>query len=134
MNMGVNYGAVVVAALAGYILGGLWYGPLFGKTWRGLAKADEAKPTPSVIVIGLAGSLLMSYMLAHALLYANAYHRASGITTGFVAGGLTWLGFIAPVTVGSVLYEKKPWTLWFLNNGYWLASLLLMGVILAAWK
>jgi len=31
MHIPVNYGAVAVAALAGYIIGGLWYGPLFGE-------------------------------------------------------------------------------------------------------
>jgi len=133
MNVPVNYGAVAVAALAGYLLGGLWYGPLFGNAWRKLSKAGEARPTPAVIVIGLAGSLIMSYMLAYALLYANAYHRTSGISSGLIAGCLTWLGFIAPVTVGSVIYENRSWSLWVLNNGYWLASLLVMGAILAAW-
>lgn len=41
--------------------------------------------------------------------------------------------FIAPVTLGVVLWEGKPWKLWVLNNGYQLLSLLVMGVILAIW-
>lgn len=134
MEVPVNVGAVAVAALAGYVVGGLWYGPLFGETWRKLSGAAEAKPTPPVIVIGLISSLIMSFVLSYALLYADAYHRTSGVTSGLLAGFFSWLGFIAPVTVGSVLYESKPWKLWLLNNGYWLLSLLVMGVILAVWK
>ena len=133
MDVPVNYGAVVVAALAGYILGGLWYGPLFGRLWRELSGAEEGKPTAFVMVTGIISSFVMSFVLAQAIIYANAYWFAGGILTGLVAGFFSWLGFIAPVTVGSVLYEKKPWSLWVLNNGYWLASLLVMGAILAAW-
>jgi hypothetical protein len=41
-------------------------------------------------------------------------------------GSWAWLGFVSPVTVGSVIYEKKPWTLWLLNHDYWLTSVLVM--------
>jgi len=134
MTVQLNYGAVAVAALAGYLIGGLWYGPLFGEAWRKLSKVDELKPTPSVIVIGLVSTFIMSLVLSYLLVYANAFHRTSGVWSGICAGFWAWLGFVAPVTVGSVIYEGKPWRLWFLNNGYWLFSLLVMGVILAVWK
>lgn len=133
MNVPVNYGAVAVAALAGYLVGGLWYGPLFGEVWRKLSNVDELKPTPSVIAIGLVSSLVMSFVLSYALIYANTYHRASGVSSGILAGFFTWLGYIATVTVGGVIYENKPWKLWLVNNGYWLTSLLVMGAILAVW-
>jgi len=134
MNVPVNYAAVAAAALAGYVLGGLWYGPLFGEAWRKLSKVDELKPTPSVVVIGLVSTFIMSLVLSYSLTYANTYHGTSGLWSGLCAGSWTWLGFVAPVTIGIVIYEKKPWTLWLLNNGYWLFSLLVMGAILAMWK
>lgn len=51
-----------------------------------------------------------------------------------MVGFWNWLGFVAPVTLGGVLWEGKPWKLWGLNNGYQLLSLLVMGVILALWR
>jgi len=134
MNVTVNYGAVAVAALAGYLIGGLWYGPLFGEAWRKLSKVDELKPTPSVVMIGLVSTFIMSLVLSYSLVYANTVHGTSGVWSGLCAGSWAWLGFVAPVTVGSVIYEKKPWKLWLVNNGYWLTSLLVMGVILAVWR
>lgn len=47
-----------------------------------------------------------------------------------MAGFWNWLGFIAPVTLGVVLWEGKPWKLWVLHNAYYLLALLVMGVIL----
>ena len=37
----VNWIAVVVAALAGFLVGGIWYGPIMGKTWMGAVGLTE---------------------------------------------------------------------------------------------
>jgi hypothetical protein len=53
---------------------------------------------------------------------------------GLMGGFFGWLGFIAPVTLTNVMYEKRPWKLWLLDNSFWLISLLVMGVILSVWQ
>ena len=134
----INYLAVVLAMVASMVIGFLWYGPLFGKTWIALmgfsqAQMEKAKAAGMGKQLGLmaVGSLVMSFVLAHALVFASAYLNASGVSAGLMAGFWNWLGFIAPVTLGSVLWEGKPWKLWLLNNGYHLVTLCVMGVILA---
>jgi hypothetical protein len=77
------------------------------------------------------GTLLLSYVLAHALVFAATYTKATGLAAGLMVGFWNWLGFIAPVTLASVIWEGKSWPFWALNNGYYLISLLLMGVVLA---
>ena len=137
----VNYWAILLAAIANMVLGFVWYGPLFGKTWMKLSginmeKIDTQK-TKTNMNIGYAlafiGSLLMAYVLEHSIVFAGAYLDVSGLFAGMMGGFWSWLGFIAPVTLGSVLWEGKPWKLWILMNGYYLISLLLMGSILAVW-
>ncbi len=134
MQVPVNYLAVVVAALANYVIGAIWYGALFGKAWIRLSGATDMKMTAGSVVFSLIGALFMSYVLHHALVFASAYLKTSGVGAGLMVGFFNWIGFIAPVTVGVVIYEKKPWKLWLLNNGYWLVSLLVMGVILSLWQ
>lgn len=136
----VNYLAVVVATAASVVIGFLWYGPLFGKPWmemmgitREAMDAAKKKSMMGSYAIMIAGSLVMSYTLAHAIVFASAYLMATGIAAGLMGGFWNWLGFIAPVTLGSVLWEGRSWKLWVLNNGYWLVSLLVMGAILSAW-
>ena len=77
------------------------------------------------------GSLFMAFVLSHALVFASAYLNTEGIAAGLQTGFWNWLGFIAPVSLGAVLWEGKSWNLWILNNGYYLTTLLLMGVVLS---
>ncbi len=79
------------------------------------------------------GSLIMSFVLAHSLVFASSYLHETGISAGLQTGFWNWIGFIAPVTMGSVLWEGKPWKLWMINAGYYLVGLLLIGVLLALW-
>jgi len=135
----INYGAVVVAALASMVLGYLWYGPLFGKVWMKLSgKTQESMSAKSnmggMYLLAFIGSLVMAFVLAHALVFASTYLHVMGTSAGLQAGFWNWLGFIAPVTLGMVLWDGKPWKLWILLNTYQLLSLLIMGLILANWK
>lgn len=136
----INYLAVVVAAAASMVIGFLWYGPLFGKQWMALSgmsqeklNAAKGRGMSKYYALAFVGSLVMSYVLAHALIFASVYLNVTGVASGLMAGFWNWLGFVAPVTLGGVLWEGKPWKLWALNNSYHLATLLLMGVILSLW-
>jgi hypothetical protein len=65
--MHINYLAVVVAAVAGFLLGWGWYS-VFGKVWMaglGKSKEDCDKPMPVVpLVVAAVACLVMAYMLA----------------------------------------------------------------------
>lgn len=93
-------------------------------------KSDEMVKLYGITFVS---SLLMAFVLSHALVFAGAYLGSSGVSAGIQTGFWNWLGFVAPVTVGSVLWEGKPWKLWVLNNSYYLVSLCAMGILLALW-
>ena len=140
----INYLAVLACGISNMVLGFLWYGPLFGKQWMALmgfspekiaeAKAGGGKGMGKSYAIAFIGALLMAYVLAHSLVFASSYLHIQGISAGLQGGFWTWLGFIAPITTGSVLWDGKPWKLWILTNSYYLLTLLVMGTILAVWK
>ncbi len=137
----VNYLAVLVAAVASMIIGSLWYGPLFGKPWMALIgmtpekiAAAKGKGMTMSYALMFVGSLVMSFVLAHSLIFASAYTNTTGAIAGMMVGFWSWLGFVAPVTLGSVLWENKSWNLWLLNNGYYIVTLVVIGIILALWK
>ena len=133
----VNYLAVLVSAIASMLLGFLWYGPLFGKTWMKLMKWDPKKMgsmkanSNMALSYGITfvGSLVMAYVLAHIV----GYTQAKTLMDGVVAGFWTWLGFIATVSLGKVLWEGKSWNLYMLDNAYHLVNLVVMGIILTLW-
>jgi hypothetical protein len=136
----VNYLAVLVAGILAMVIGFLWYGPLFGKTWAAMMGFNEtsmadakAKGMTKTYVINFIAALIMAYVLAHSLIFASAYTSTSGVSAGLMVGFWSWIGFIVPVTLGSVLWDGKPWKLWAINAGYYLVLLLVMGVLLAVW-
>ena len=140
-EVSVNYLAVIAGAVSNMVIGFLWYGALFGKQWAALSgfidqslAAAKAKGTGKSYFLMFLGALVMAYVLSHSLVFASSYMNVEGASAGMSVGFWSWLGFIAPVTLGSVLWDNKPWKLWFLNNAYNLISLMVMGVILALWK
>ena len=130
---GLNIPAVLVAALAAFVIGSLWYSVLFGKLWMKLAGVKKEKKDPYMAVrflVYFIGQLVMSFVLAHFIIFTNSVSYVEGLITAF----WLWLGFIAPITIGSVLWEKKSINLFVLNNAYNLIALGAMSVILIAWK
>ena len=134
----INMLLVFLAAVSSMVIGWLWYGPVFGKPWMKMmgftqASMDEAKKKGMGKAYGLmfVGSLVMAYTLAHSLVFASTYMHVMGYPAGLMSGFWSWFGFVAPVTMGGVLWEGKSWKLWALNNGYYLVTLLAMGCILS---
>jgi hypothetical protein len=133
MELHVNYLAVLVAAIANYAIATIWYAAIFSKQWTKLTGITDMKPSVMNIVLVFIGSLVLSYVLYHSIAFGNAYFKMSGISGGLMGGFFGWLGYIAPITLSTKLYEKKPWGLWLLDNAFWLISLLVMGTILSMW-
>lgn len=137
MTPPVNYFAVVTAAFSSMVLGSLWYGPLFGKLWMKLSghKMNSGGKNNMGMLYGIAavGAFVEAYILSHVLVFASSYMDTSGVSAGLSSGFWMWLGFVATVTLGNVLWYGQSWKLWFLVNSYYLTSLLVMGAILAVW-
>ncbi len=124
---------IVVAALAQFVIGWIWYGPLFGKTWMSMMGMSQPSMSREgmgkTFVLSFVASLVTAAVLSKLVGMMAAKTFGGGITAGF----WVWLGFVATVTLSSVLYEKRSLNLYALNNGYWLVSLAVMGAILARW-
>lgn len=136
MEITINYLAVLVAAIAAMVIGGVWYSPLgFGKPWMRLMGYGDKVPEGSKrammrsYAFMFAGALVMAFVLAHFAFIWGARETLSAVQLGF----WTWLGFVAPVQLGTVLWEGKPWMLFFLNTAYYLVTLIAMAVIVGLW-
>jgi len=128
---------ILVAAIVSMVIGALWYSPaLFGKIWIKFSgmdkkKLDEMKKKGmgKGYVIGFIATLVMAYVLAVALGWAEAGTVALGAQVGF----WLWLGFIVPVVLGGVLWGGKAVQLFWVDISYRLVSVVVMGGILAVW-
>lgn len=138
--MQVNYGAVIVAAIVNMVIGFIWYSPgVFGKTWMSLmgkrmedmkSRAEMQRSMRSAYAGAFVAALITAWILARFINLANAQTMTRGAVIGFWA----WLGFIATTTLGDVLFGGRPIKLYYLTNGYYLVSLIIMGALLGTWR
>ena len=134
----INWWAVLASAVVQMVLGSVWYSPLgFGKAWAALVgftpeKMAEAKKKGMGAAYGLmfAGCLVTSTALALLVSGMRAHHAVQGFVLGLIAS----VGFVAPAFLSQGIFEGRPRKLYFINAGYWVANLVLTGVILSAWR
>lgn len=134
----INMVAVLVAVVANFVLGFLWYTPLFGKAWAKEMGFDTSiKPPAGAMAKGMVfmviGNFFLAYVFAHnmaawSFVPGNAEMGAVGNIIN--ATIFTWLGFYLPVDIGTVTWENKSWKLFAINTGYHLVMLLVAATIL----
>lgn len=132
----VNYLAVIVSALAAFMLGALWYSPaLFARQWTAVHGYTPEKL--EAMKQGMAKTYAMSFVcfLVTAWVMAVLTERVGvgSLMGGVRLGGLTWLGFAATIGLTANLYSDKPLLAWVIDAGYQLVYMIVMGVILAVW-
>jgi hypothetical protein len=126
----INWLAVFAAAASAFIIGGLWYGPLFGKAWmnaNGYSEEDLAKRSMP-LVFGVSFLLMLAAAVNLAMFIGPEATMAFATMAGLAAG----LGWVATFLGVIYLFEKRPATLWLVNGGYSVVALTLMGAILGA--
>jgi hypothetical protein len=131
----LNPWAALVSALILWILGGAWYSPvLFAKPWMA-ALGITPDPTKKKgllagMIASFVGDFILAFVLDHLILWANAGSVHGGAFVGF----LVWLGFFAAPNFPQGIYERRPFKLFAINNGYWLVGLIIVGILLAVWR
>jgi len=134
----INLVAVLVATIANFFVGYIWYTPLFGKTWARENGFDmSGKPAGGVIakgmIINVIGNFFLAYVFAHnnmAWSFVPGMAEMSMFMKLFNAVFFTWLGFYLPVDLNTVAWERKSWKLFAINTGYHFVMLLVAGAIL----
>ena len=147
----LNCLAIGLSFLAMLVLGFVWYAPWFptGKIWlrhmgldpSNMPKAPAGQMAVSLVLMAL-GSFFMMFVFAHTnMVYEDAFRNtATGGTAGFelrlgdtlTGAFFTWLGFIVPLNLNAVAFENKPWSLFFVNAGFYLVGLLVAATLLVS--
>lgn len=133
MHMHVNYLALVVAAAIQWLLGALWYGVAFRKSWTaltgGAGQTSRGRATFAMICSFVA-SFILSFVLVHIILWAGTPTFLAGAALAIVC----WLGFMAPPLFAQHIYEHRPVNLFAINAGYWVVAMAISGGVLAVWR
>jgi hypothetical protein len=134
---GVNYAAVLIAAIAGWMTGAVWYGAL-GKPWLkalGRTKEDMAMPrgTPAFyapFVIAFVADLVMAWILAGVIGHLGVGQVT--VRNGVISGLFVWVGFVATTVATNYAFAGRSRLLTAIDTGHWLAVLIVMGAVVGA--
>jgi hypothetical protein len=128
----VNWLGVVVGMVVSMILGMLWYGPLFGKTWLAMIgkRAEEIESDP-VDYLKTAIAALVSMISLN--LAVNAF-GAGSLVEGAIQGALVFIGFGATATFVYTTFEGPPQKVWLLYSAYQVLVFIIMGAVFAVWR
>lgn len=130
----INWLAVLVSAISAFVLGGIWYGPLFGKAWQRLEGISDEEIQGGNMAMIFGGAFVLTLVMASSLALLLQLHPAPDLASGLAAGGLIGLTLIAASYGISYLFGRKPFPLWLIDAGYMVVLMALMGAILGAWR
>jgi len=127
----INWLSVVAAAVSSFLVGGLWYGPLFGKAWMdafGFSEEELAGRNMAMVFGGALGLALIASINLEMFIGAEA-DLAFGATAGFFTG-FGWVSMFLGILY---LFENRSLKAYLIDAGYCTVALTLMGVVLGIW-
>ena len=123
---GVNYLAVLVAAVAGFAFGALWYG-LLGKQWMAaLGMTEQPKPSAVPFVTAFVAQLVMAWTLAGVVGHLGEV----AVVRALITAGLLWFGLVLATMTVNHRFQGAGWSLTLIDGGHWLGVLLIMGLVI----
>jgi hypothetical protein len=133
---GLSPWAILVAGLAGWLVGAVWYMALGGPWMRALGKTKEellgrgGKPSPWPFLLALGANLVMAWVLAGLI-----GHLGPGQVTvrnGLISAGFVWTGFVLTSLATNHAFAGQRPTLTAIDGGHWLAVLLVQGLVIGS--
>jgi len=131
----INYWAIIVAAIACFLLEAVWYS-IFLQAWLdGIGRTREVMMHQDV-----SGVLQYGIALVSAAIIAVAISTVTQMTgpltplRGIKVGALLWFSFIFTTWCTEYIFEVRSFKLLGINTGFWLIGAMTMGAIVGTWK
>jgi len=129
---GLNYLAILLAALAAFGWGAIYYMTL-SKQWLaavGMAREQMQSRSAAPFVISFIALVVMSWVLAGTL-----GHLGPGqvtIKNGIISGLFLWLGFIVTTVFVNNAYPGRKYSLSVIDSIHWLGVVVIEGAVIGA--
>ena len=127
----INLTAAIVAAVASFVLGGIWYGPGFGKRWQalvGLSDEDIANSGHPAKIF--AAAFVLTFI--QALMLSAVIPADPDVEVGLVYALVIGISFVATAFGVNYLFSRSPRALFAIDAGYNVLQFALMGAVIGA--
>jgi hypothetical protein len=126
---GMNYLAVLIAAVAAFAWGAAYYMTL-SKQW--LAAVGQAAPnrSPAPFILSFVALIVMAFVLS-----GSIAHLGPGLVTlknGIISGAILWAGFVATTVFVNNAYPGRKYMLSLIDSIHWLGVLVIQGAVIGA--
>ena len=133
-SLKINHLAVLVCLVISFVLGFIWYGPLFGDSWMASVGLDretvEANPPgASVWITNIISTLIPLYVLAWLFTKLDVQTGFQGACIGLLIAFS--FDFLARMT--SNMFAQAPYELAWITGGFDMVLLTISGFVLGAW-
>jgi hypothetical protein len=127
----LNYLAVLAAAVASFVFGGLWYS-LLSKHWVEATGQEPAafKDGFWLYFLTFAAQVIMAWTLGSVLLHLSRGGAANGLWAGLVSALVIWFGFVVTTMTVNYAYHGARPKLTLIDGAHWLGVLLIQGAVL----
>lgn len=130
-DLDFNLVAVLVAAAAGFAVGGIWYAPfLFGPFWSRMSPLEEDQRGSSgtrEYAVSVACTIVQALVLYVILRATDTLAIAHALWTG----SLLWAGFTAAPSLSEAVFSRRPLGAWLVDSGHRLFVTLVMAAVLS---
>jgi Protein of unknown function (DUF1761) len=130
-----NHVAILVAAIANFVLEAGWYSAFYSTWVSGIGRTDEwLKQNSPNRALQYLTAIVASAVAAAVISYAVQCPGPQTLLRGVAVGFWLWLGFVLTTWATEYIFEVRPFSLLAVNAGFWLVGMMLMGGIVGAWK
>lgn len=127
----LNWLAVVIAAVAYYLFGALWFTPLFGTAWDtaiGHTREPGTRFPVSYYLVPLASSIMVTIAMAVIIQAAAVAGFAEALGIGILAG--LGVAFAISVNNGLTPHTPHPFRFGAITGGYHAVGITMVSLIL----
>lgn len=131
----MNHPAIWVSIILQFVIGFIWYGPLFGKAWMemvglNLQMIEADPPGAGGWITNIVASVSGVYLLAWLFVKLKADTIFKGLLYSFLIGFV----FVLMSNKTSGAFAHDPYGLAWITGGFTTVGLMAAGVVLGAWK
>jgi hypothetical protein len=135
----VNYLSILVAAVAAWLFGAVYYGALgrhwvaaHGKTMEQFNQERAAKTGIAgawPFILAFVAQIIMAWVLYGILVHLNAFT----LRAGMISAAFCWFGFVLTTMAVNNAFGGRKAMLTAIDGGHWLGVLLIIGAIVGWW-
>jgi hypothetical protein len=126
---GMNYLAVLIAAVAAYAWGAAYYTTL-SKQWLAAVGLTEVKRSATPFVISFIAVVVMAFVLAGSIAHLGPGNVT--VKNGIISGLILWAGFVVTTVFVNNAYPGRKYMLSIIDSVHWLGVLVIQGAVIGA--